>query len=196
MKMVVGLGNPGEQYAGTRHNAGFEVVERLARRAGATWRRSRQAVAQCAVAEWTGGDRVLLVKPLTYMNASGEAVAALARWHRLRPSEIVVVYDDVDLPLGAVRVRARGGSGGHRGMASVIEQLGDEGIPRVRIGIGRGRGDRDTVAHVLSRFEADERPLAEAAMDRAAAAVDAVLTHGVERAMNEFNAEPKETQRP
>lgn len=194
--MVVGLGNPGEDYVSTRHNAGFEVVERLARRAGVSWRRSRQAVALCAAADLPGAGRVLLVKPLTYMNASGEAVAALARWHRLRPADIAVVYDDVDLPLGAVRVRARGGSGGHRGMASVIEHLGDEGIPRVRVGIGRGRGDRDTVAHVLSRFEDDERPVAEAAMDRAAAAVTALLTRGVERAMNEFNTEPKETQRP
>ncbi|MCX7818898.1 MAG: aminoacyl-tRNA hydrolase [Kiritimatiellae bacterium] len=194
--MVVGLGNPGSEYAGTRHNAGFEVVERLARRVGAEWRRSRQAPAECAIAELPEAGRVLFVKPLTYMNASGEAVAALARWHRLRPSEVVVVYDDVDLPLGTVRVRARGSSGGHRGMGSVIEQMGDDGIARVRIGIGRGRGDRDTVAHVLSRFSEEERPVAEAAMERAAAAVETLLTRGIERAMNEFNAEPKETQQP
>lgn len=192
--MVVGLGNPGEEFARTRHNVGFEVVERLARRVGAVWQHSRQAMAQCAMVDMAGVGRVLLVKPLTYMNASGDAVAALVRWHRLRPDDLTVVYDDIDLPLGVIRVRARGGSGGHRGMASVIEQIGDEGIPRIRVGIGRGQGEQNTVAHVLSRFEDGERPAADAAMDRAAAAVEVLLARGVERAMNEFNAEPKETQ--
>ncbi len=194
--MVVGLGNPGAEYARTRHNAGFRVVERVAERVGARFRDSRQAAARCAAADLPGGRRVVLVEPMTFMNESGTAVAALLRWHRWTLAELLLVYDDVDLPLGTIRIRPRGGAGGHRGTQSVIDAVGGDEFPRVRVGIGRDAAGRDTVAHVLSIFDAAEVPVAEAAFDRAADAVVACVTEGVDRAMNRFNAEPKEIQQP
>ncbi len=187
MKLVVGLGNPGREYERTRHNVGFMVVERMADAAGATFRRSHRAEARCAAADVEGAGRVILAEPLTYMNASGEAVAALMRWHRAAPADLVVVYDDVDLPVGALRLRPKGGAGGHKGVRSVIERLGTDGFARVRIGVGRGPEQRDMVDHVLSAFAREERPAIEAAVERAAEAVRAVVRDGVERAMNEFN---------
>lgn len=196
--MVVGLGNPGPEYARTRHNAGFRVVERLAAAGGATFRKSRHAAARCAAVDLPGGRRVVLAEPQTYMNGSGEAVAALLRWHRIAPAEMLLVYDDVDLPLGQIRVRARGGAGGHRGVQSVIDRVGGSDFPRVRVGIGRGGGD--TADYVLSPFAEDEERAMETAIERAARAVDACASRGVDRAMNEFNAETaadqeKETKR-
>jgi len=194
IRVVVGLGNPGEQYERTRHNVGFRVVDLLAERTGTKWRASRHAPAWCAWAEWADGHaRVLLVKPRTFMNESGQAVGPLARWHHLDGRAILLVYDDVDLPLGTIRVRARGGSGGHRGVASVLTALGGEDVARVRVGIGRGES-QDTAEYVLSPFRADEEPVLRDALDRAVAAVMCCVERGVDRAMNEFNAEPKETK--
>lgn len=187
MKVVVGLGNPGREYERTRHNVGFMVVERMADAAGATFRRSHRAEARCAAADIEGAGRVVLVEPLTYMNASGDAVAALLRWHRAGPADLVVVYDDADLPVGALRVRPKGGAGGHKGVRSVIERLGTDGFARIRIGVGRGAERREMVDHVLSAFTRGEQPAIESAVERAAAAVTAVVRTGVERAMNEFN---------
>ncbi len=187
MKVVVGLGNPGKEYERTRHNVGFMVVERLAERAGAAFRRSHRAEALCAAVDLEGAGRVILVEPMTYMNASGDAVAALMRWHRSGLADLVVVYDDVDLPTGQLRLRPKGGAGGHKGVRSLIERLGADGFARIRIGVGRGPGQRDTADHVLSAFSREERPAIEAAVDRAAEAVTAMVRDGVERAMNEFN---------
>jgi len=182
MRLVVGLGNPGRRYRGTRHNVGFEVVERLARRWGVRFRAEGQAeVAQAEV----GGEPVLLAKPLTFMNLSGQAVAELVRRWGLAPNQVLVVYDDMDLPVGAIRVRARGTAGGHRGMASVLEGLGTLEIPRVRVGIGRPGSD--AVDHVLSRFEPAERAQVEEAVERAADAVEVALRDGIHRAMDRFN---------
>lgn len=178
----MGLGNPGRRYRGTRHNVGFEVVDRLARRWDASFRaRGRAEVAEAEFA----GKPVWLAKPLTYMNLSGEAVGELVRHLGLEPWQVLVVYDDMDLPVGTVRVRARGSSGGHRGMASVLEVLGTSEVPRVRVGIGRP--GLDAVDHVLSRFSGEERAQVEEALERAADAVEAVLREGIQRAMDRFN---------
>ncbi|MDR5710109.1 MAG: aminoacyl-tRNA hydrolase [Armatimonadota bacterium] len=183
MRLVVGLGNPGRRYRGTRHNVGWEVVDRLSARWDVEISREEEEalVGRGEVA----GVEVLLAKPLTYMNRSGEAVRGLVHRYGLRPEEIVVIYDDVDLPVGAIRVRARGSAGGHHGMASVLAALGTREVPRVRIGIGRPRGD--AAAYVLSRFAPAERPLVEEAVERAADAVETFLREGLEAAMNRFN---------
>lgn len=182
MRLVVGLGNPGRRYRGTRHNVGFEVVERLARRWGARFR--AEGLAEVAEGRFAGTP-VLLAKPLTYMNRSGDAVGEIASRWRLSPSQVVVVYDDMDLPVGSVRVRVRGSAGGHHGMASVIEALGTAEVARVRVGIGRPQSD--AVDHVLSRFEPEEEPKVEEAVERAADAVETLLREGASAAMERFN---------
>ncbi len=178
----MGLGNPGRRYRGTRHNVGFEVVDRLARRWAARFR--AEGSAEVAHAQFSG-QPVVLAKPLTYMNLSGGAVAELVRRYGVAPSDVLVVYDDMDLPVGTIRVRARGRPGGHRGMASVVEALGTLEVPRVRVGIGRPGSD--AVDHVLSRFEPEEQAAVEEAVERAADAVEAVLRDGIHRAMDRFN---------
>jgi len=183
MWLVVGLGNPGRRYRGTRHNVGWEVVDRLSARWDLPVSREEEEalVGRGEIA----GQEVLLAKPLTYMNRSGEAVRGLVRRYGVQPQEVLVIYDDVDLPVGAIRIRPRGSSGGHHGMASVLEALGTSEIPRVRVGIGRPRGE--TAEYVLSRFSSEERPLIEEAMERAADAVEAILREGTEAAMNRYN---------
>ena len=187
MKAVVGLGNPGASYARTRHNVGFWVVDELAARHGLRFaRRSYKAeVAEGRIAD----EDVMLLKPQTFMNASGEAVGRARRDLGLEPGEIVVVYDDLDLPVGRIRVRAAAGAGGHHGVESVIEVLGSKEFPRVRIGIGRP-GDGDAVDYVLAPPAPDEREALDASIERAADAVEAVLAEGVARAMSRFNGAP------
>jgi PTH1 family peptidyl-tRNA hydrolase len=184
MKVVVGLGNPGARYRKTRHNLGFMVVDRLAERWGMPLggRRFQAELGVGTVAE----TRTVLAKPLTFMNASGDAVARLRRAYRLEPAAIIAVHDDLDLELGRVRVRGGGGPGGHRGVASLIAALG-AGFLRVRIGIGRPSGGRDPVEFVLEPFTPAERPLMEAAIERAADAVESLLRDGLARTMNAFN---------
>ena len=186
MKVIVGLGNPGKRYADTPHNGGFAVVDALAETWNCRLRRSFRFGARCGKARGNG-EPVLLVKPETYMNNSGQAVGGLLRYHKAPPSDLVVVLDDADLPLGRLRVRACGSSGGHRGLASVIGHVGGEAFARVRIGIGRRGQEEDLVRHVLSAFSARDRPRADRAVDMAAEAVQCVLEHGVEAAMNRFN---------
>jgi PTH1 family peptidyl-tRNA hydrolase len=183
MWLVVGLGNPGRRYRGTRHNVGWEVVDRLSARWDLPVSREEEEalVGRGEIA----GQEVLLAKPLTYMNRSGEAVRGLVRRYGVQPQEVLVIYDDVDLPVGTIRIRPRGSSGGHHGMASVLEALGTSEIPRVRVGIGRPRGE--AAEYVLSRFSSEERPLIEEAMERAADAVEAILREGMEAAMNRYN---------
>lgn len=187
MKLVVGLGNPGPKYAGTRHNVGFEVLDELARRHGLAF---DGAPADALVARWRtplaeGG--VLLAKPLTFMNLSGHAVAALARYYRIEVGDIFVIVDEVALELGRLRARARGSAGGHNGLKSVAEQLGTEEYARLRIGVGRGDARRDLADHVLARFEADERPVVAETIRRAADAVEVFVASGIEPVMNTFN---------
>ena len=189
MKIVVGLGNPGDDYADTPHNLGFMVLDRLAREWSFRWHRSWRFRADTGRAR-AGEEPVVLAKPRTYMNRSGLAVGALVRYHRAGASDLIVVADDADLPLGRLRVRRGGGSGGHRGLASIIEAVGTEAFIRLRVGIGREASGRDLVDHVLTPFAAAERSAAEAVAARAAAAVCCIVEAGVDAAMNRFNGLP------
>jgi PTH1 family peptidyl-tRNA hydrolase len=182
VKLIVGLGNPGRNYAHTRHNVGFDVVDILARRYHTkVLGRQCRALVGCAK---IGDENVLLVKPQTFMNDSGLAVGQIAGKHGIEPKDVTVIYDDIDLPLGRIRLRTKGSSGGHKGMKSIITHLQSEDFPRLRIGIGR---QGDVVDHVLSRFNRQERAIIEVALERAADAVEALLKDGVQSAMNQFN---------
>jgi len=183
--LIVGLGNPGPRYAGTRHNLGREAVEALAARHGA-------ALDQAKFNARFGRGRigavpVALATPLTYMNESGRAVAPLARFFRVPPERLLVAFDDLDLPLGTLRLRAEGGAGGHNGMADVLRALGTTGVPRLRLGIGRPPAGWDPADYVLSRFAAGERAEADALAQAAADAAERVVAQGLEAAMNAVN---------
>ena len=185
MKIVAGLGNPGSRYRGTRHNVGFEAVDLLARRIGLGF---EAAPADALQAKWRRADEVvLLVKPLTYMNVSGQAVAALSRYYKVALPDVLIVCDDVNLSLGRLRVRASGTEGGHNGLRSVAAELGTIDYARLRIGVGRGDLRRDLADHVLARFESDEMSGIEAAVARAADAVDTWVADGLAKTMNTFN---------
>lgn len=187
MKLVAGLGNPGREYEGTPHNVGFAVVDALSERLECRMRRSLRTPARLAKTAWAG-ESLMLVQPLTYMNASGEAVVPLMRRNGVGPDGLVVVLDDADLPLGRIRVKPQGSAGGHRGLASVIAVLGTDGFARIRVGIGRrGEAENALVRHVLTPFDAAGRAAADASVSRAADAVLWVLEQGVESAMNRFN---------
>ncbi len=185
MWLVVGLGNPGETYAETRHNAGFMLVERLARTWNAIFRRKRSP-ARIAEAHF-GGEPVLLAQPLTYMNLSGQAVRGLVTSRRLALDRLLVAYDDLDIPLGEIRVRTQGSAGTHKGMQSVVRELGTTKFPRLRIGIGPLPEGRDAAAYVLRRFRRAEREALERGLTRAAEAAEMVLAGGLEKAMTAFN---------
>jgi peptidyl-tRNA hydrolase, PTH1 family len=186
VKVIVGLGNPGKEYDRTPHNVGFEVVERLSERLDSPLRRSWRFKARTAKAAWSEKP-VLLVQPLAYMNNSGSAVAPVLRSKGGQPGDLIVVLDDADLPLGRLRVRAQGGSGGHKGLASIIAAVGTQEFARVRIGIGRDR-EGDLVQHVLTPFSSEEQRQVQEGIGRAADAVLYVVEHGVEKAMNQFNS--------
>ena len=190
MKLVVGLGNPGQDYRETRHNVGFLVIDEIAarRRLSDHWREKFGAL---QVKTGIGDDAVILAKPLTFVNLSGHAVAALAGFYKIEPPDVFIVTDDVALPLGRLRARRDGGSGGHNGLKSVIEHLGTQAFPRMRVGVGRG-DDRDLSNHVLGRFDASERDVVSAAVLRAADASEMFLGEGIERVMNAFNAAEKQ----
>jgi peptidyl-tRNA hydrolase, PTH1 family len=186
VKLVAGLGNPGAKYRGTRHNVGFAVVEEAARRAGVAF---ESAPIEALVARWRRSEpdaSVLFAKPLTFMNASGEAVAGLMRYFRIEQPDVLVVVDEVQLPLGTIRARARGSAGGHNGLKSVIAHLGDE-FARLRIGVGRGTEARDLADHVLARFDETENVEVERVTVRATDAVETFITSGIEAMMNRFN---------
>jgi PTH1 family peptidyl-tRNA hydrolase len=183
--VVVGLGNPGEEYGPTRHNVGFHVVDRVAARLDIDIRRT-EFRALTARAE-LGGSMVLLMKPQTFMNLSGRSAAAALQDLGLPPGRLLAVYDDLDLPLGRLRLRTGGGAGGHRGVASLIAELGTQDFPRVRIGIGRPAEGRAVVEHVLSPFEAAEAGNAREAVERGALAVEAIVRGGLASAMETFN---------
>ena len=188
MFLVVGLGNPGIQYAMTRHNVGFWVIDELASRYD---HRLEHVKFQSFYSSGTAaGKRVVLAKPLTYMNRSGLAVGDLARFFSIPLENILIIYDDMDLPVGKLRLRPGGGSGGHKGMASIITRLGTQDIPRLRLGIGRqgAAGENLVVEHVLSRFTKEEEEPVHQVVLRAADAVEVVLNQGLEEAMNRFNA--------
>ena len=184
VKAIVGLGNPGAQYKGTRHNIGFAVIDEIARRAAIGF---ESAPAEAVIAKWRrpeGG--ALLAKPLTFMNLSGQAVGEIARYFKVDLPDVLIVVDEVQLPLGRLRARARGSAGGHNGLKSVIAHLGDD-FSRLRIGVGRGEQQRDLADHVLSRFEKEEAAEVERMTTRAADAAEMFITSGIEAVMNAFN---------
>jgi PTH1 family peptidyl-tRNA hydrolase len=184
VKLIVGLGNPGAQYKGTRHNIGFAVIDEIARRAAVGF---ESAPAEAVIAKWRRPDGgALLAKPLTFMNLSGQAVGEIARYFKVDVPDVLIVVDEVQLPLGRLRARARGSAGGHNGLKSVIAHLGDD-FSRLRIGVGRGEQQRDLADHVLSRFEREEAPEVERMTTRAADAAEMFITSGIEAVMNAFN---------
>lgn len=186
-RLIVGLGNPGSKYAFNRHNIGFQCLDRIAQVHGLQFSQ-RRFEASLALGEILGV-KVALAKPLTYMNLSGRVVSRLMRWYRVSAAGLLVIYDDVDLPLGKVRLRQQGGAGGHRGMLSIIDSLGMQSFPRLRVGIGRPVGEepRD---YVLSDFTLEERAIIEEVYERVVAAVECLLSDGIEAAMNRYNLSP------
>ncbi|HHL39063.1 MAG TPA: aminoacyl-tRNA hydrolase [Deltaproteobacteria bacterium] len=184
MFIVAGLGNPGPRYEATRHNVGFMLVDRLAGLCGASF--AERGGALLAETELAGTD-VLLCKPLTYMNRSGTAVAAVMAAWGVEPERLIVCFDDCDLPPGRIRIRRGGGSGGHRGVASIIDSLGTDAFPRVRLGIGRPR-DAAVSEYVLSPFDDDEHDILDTMLEKAAHCVEAIVSKGIDTAMNNFNA--------
>jgi PTH1 family peptidyl-tRNA hydrolase len=189
--MIVGLGNPGPEYAQSRHNVGFQVVDLLAERHDLEFdrfqKRARLAIGRVRTPAGTE-QRVLVAKPMTYMNASGEAVAPLAAFYKIAPADVLVVFDDLDLPVGRIRLRPGGGSGGQKGMQSIIKHLGSETFPRLRVGIGRPPGQMDPAAYVLRPFSTEQEVEMTFVRMTAADAIEAWLAFGIEAAMNQFNA--------
>ena len=189
MKLIVGLGNPGREYRDTRHNVGFMVVDEIARRHGLNWAMAPSQVPDAFVVKKFGADPLLLAKPLTFMNRSGDAVAALSRYYDIAPADMLVVVDEVDLPFGRLRARARGSGGTHNGLRSLVERLGSTEFPRLRLGVGRGDARRDLADHVLSKFEAGERADLETFIARAADAAEMFAVDGIGKVMNTYNPE-------
>ena len=185
LKLIVGLGNPGQEYADTRHNLGFKVTEELASRYRMKFRNDSKRKARVAKIHDIG-EGVLLVQPTTFMNLSGWAVRDVASYHNVAPPDMLIVVDDADLPLGRLRIRRSGSAGGHNGLKSVIEELGSVEFPRLRIGVGRQPGELKS--HVLGRFDAEEKVQVDAAVKRAADAAELFAREGILAAMNRFNA--------
>jgi PTH1 family peptidyl-tRNA hydrolase len=197
VKLIVGLGNPGPEYRDTRHNVGFMIADVLVDRwrVADQWREKFEALQiKTTVGRRSdsqlvaGGNQIVIVKPLTFMNLSGQAVSALAGFYKIDPADVFIVTDDVALPLGKLRARREGGAGGHNGLKSVIQHLGTQAFPRMRVGVGRGADGRDLSDHVLGRFDAAERDTVSAAVLRAADATEMFISEGIERVMNAFNA--------
>jgi PTH1 family peptidyl-tRNA hydrolase len=189
MKLVVGLGNPGRDYRKTRHNAGFMVVDEVARRHQLTWGPGPAQVAESFVVKRFGEPSMLLAKPLTFMNRSGDVVAGLARYFDVPVSDLLVVVDEAALPLGRLRARRSGSAGGHNGLKSIIQQLGTDQFARLRVGVGRGDARRDLADHVLGRFETGEGAGLEEVITRAADAVEMFAAADIEQVMNTYNPE-------
>ena len=185
MRLIVGLGNPGTRYRDTPHNAGFRVCDRFAER-----HHLGDEIDKFRGRFWRGrlkNEDVAVLKPQTYMNLSGESVREAIRYLPLEASDMIVVYDEIDLPLGRLRIRPCGGSGGHNGVQSLIEQLGTRDFPRIRVGVGRGAGTRDPTGHLLGRLRAEAREVFAETVERAVDALEVVLEDGVDEAMNRFN---------
>ena len=186
--LIVGLGNPGRQYRNNRHNAGFLLIDRIAREFNL--RLETQRFESLVASGTHAGRRFMLAKPQTYVNETGRAVAGLVRFHRVEYPNLLVAFDDLDLELGSLRMRPFGGSSGHRGMRSLINHLGDQGFPRLRIGIGRPPGRLEPAGYVLSNFASDELELVSETLDRALGCVRRFLEAGIEKAMTDCNTRP------
>jgi PTH1 family peptidyl-tRNA hydrolase len=192
MKLIVGLGNPGRNYVNNRHNVGFKCVDLFAREHGISLTQ-RRALSKLGTGE-VAGKKIALAKPQTFMNLSGEAVSALVRRYKLSPKDILVIHDDLDLPLGKIRIREKGSSGGHNGLKSIISHLGAQDFPRIRVGIGPAE-DRDSIStpkvdaieHVLSDFTEAEKTVMREVYLKVAAAIECILNEGIATAMNKYN---------
>jgi PTH1 family peptidyl-tRNA hydrolase len=183
--MIVGLGNPGRKYAKNRHNVGFQCLERLAQ--GHALAFEKQQSSGLLALGVVQGRSVILLKPQAFMNESGKSVASISRFYRVPLDRVLVIYDELDLPIGSLRLRPKGGSGGHKGMRSIIEQLASQDFARLRVGIGRPPGRMDPADYVLQNFDADELPVIDTVRDAARRAAECWLTEGVDNAMNLFN---------
>jgi PTH1 family peptidyl-tRNA hydrolase len=183
VKVIVGLGNPGREYADTRHNVGFRVADLVGERLGLEWRTDADTV----FAKSFGAAPFFVLKPQTFMNRSGFAVSRFARYHQIEPQDILVVIDDVDLPLGRIRVRPQGSAGTHNGLKSVVEQLGTTDFPRMRLGVGRGDARRDLADYVLAKFDPPELPEVDRLITRAADAAQTFIVEGVDKVLNRYH---------
>lgn len=183
--LIAGLGNPGRDYRDTRHNIGFMVVDRIAERLGLSFTRT-QSKALITDGGYQG-NRLYLVKPQTFMNASGQAISALLKFYKLPLENLLIIYDDVDLPFETLRLKPSGGTAGHKGMQSIVQQLGTREFPRLRLGVGRAYGSRQAADYVLKPFSREEREFLSVYIDKAADAALAVITEGIQQAMTEFN---------
>lgn len=188
-KLIVGLGNPGREYARNRHNVGYQIVSLLAKAHGLRFDK-RRGKARLALGS-IGEQAVILARPRTFMNESGKAVARLVTFYQIEPADLLVILDDLDLPIGRIRLRPAGGSGGHKGLASIIERLGRSDFPRLRVGIGRPPGKMDPADYVLEDFSEEQEEVMVEVRERAAAAVECWLKEGIEAAMNRFNYSAK-----
>lgn len=182
LRLVVGLGNPGAEYAGTRHNIGFDAVDFFIKQRNARFEERRDW--RCLLAR---AGELFVMKPLTYMNLSGQAFSAVTRFFKINPSDCLVVFDDVALPLGRLRLRSSGSAGGHNGLQSILDHAGGQPVPRLRIGVGAAPGAGQLVGHVLGRFASGERSLAESAVMKAAEAIQHIFDRGLNAAMNIYN---------
>lgn len=193
MKIIAGLGNPGAEYAKTRHNVGFMLVDALAAKLGADdWREKYDAM---VLETRIGLEKVLLVKPLTYMNESGRAIGPLLSWYKLEAEDLIVVHDDMDIPAGTIRIRKKGSAGGHNGIKSLLAHVGDEHFARVRIGIGRPLPGWTVIHHVLAPFPSEDVPKIKEAIDYLLPAVECIVTEDVDMAMNKFNPHKKKKEK-
>lgn len=185
MKLIVGLGNPGAKYAETRHNIGFDVIDDLAKQLGAELTEAKHKGLYGIARK--GAEKVILLKPLTYMNLSGESIGEVMRYYDIGTEDVIVVYDDLDLPQGKIRLRQKGSAGGHNGIKSTIAHLGTDQFKRVRVGIGRPDGPVKTVDYVLGKFSSDERVLMNEAVEKSTAACIHAIDHTFIETMNQFN---------
>ena len=186
IELIVGLGNPGAKYKGTRHNCGFMVLDRLSQRWQIPLKSERRFKGAYGEGRGPAG-KLRLLRPETYMNLSGESVRAALDWFKLEPESVLVVYDDMDLPFGRIRLRLSGSAGGHNGMKSIIRHLGTQEFPRLRVGVGAPKGERDVIGHVLGGFSPSERRHVPLAIDTAADAIETCIRKDVQTAMNRYN---------
>ena len=187
MKVIAGLGNPGAQYANTPHSIGFEVADAIAREIGAEWRASASFKGELATGVFAG-QKVLLLKPMTYMNLSGDSVAPVVRYHNATPADLLVISDDIDLPVGRLRIRVGGSAGGHNGLKSIIERVGTPAFTRLRVGVGRDTHDRsEVIGHVLGKFDPATRAVMDQVMPAAVQAAAAIISTTPQAAMNAWN---------
>ncbi len=187
-ELIVGLGNPESRYDQTRHNIGFDAVDSLAKAWSLSWKENKRFQGLIAEGISPYGNKIRLLKPLTYMNRSGQAVRAVIDWYKIAPGSVLVIYDDMDLPVGRLRIRRSGSAGGHNGMKSIISHLGSQDFPRLRIGIGKSTGKRQTIGHVLGKFAPEEKKVIQEMLDISVNAVEKSLKEGVEKAMNIYNS--------